>query len=128
PVALRAPSDAPSCRTIGRPATQKPESVPTTDHSSPDHILNRSQPDIRASSQPLTTVGTGEDITIRQLAEAVAEVIGFGGVIEFDPSKPDGTPRKLMDVSRLSAMGIRSTVGLNDGLAQAYADFAGRTI
>jgi len=95
------------------------------------YVMNLDPSNYAAHTQPMLShinVGTGEDITIRQLAEAVAAVIGFGGVIEFDPSKPDGTPRKLMDVSRLSAMGIRSTVGLNDGLAQAYADFAGRTI
>ncbi|MCJ2133829.1 GDP-L-fucose synthase [Methylobacterium sp. J-026] len=68
-------------------------------------------------------VGTGEDCTIRDLAEALARVIGYDGALEFDASKPDGTPRKLMDVSRLRAMGWRPEVGLEDGLRQTYAWF-----
>jgi GDP-L-fucose synthase len=68
-------------------------------------------------------VGTGEDITIRELATTVASVIGYRGRIDFDASKPDGTPRKLMDVSRLHALGWCATVGLAVGLARAYADF-----
>jgi GDP-L-fucose synthase len=68
-------------------------------------------------------VGTGEDITIGELATTVASVIGYRGRINFDASKPDGTPRKLMDVSRLHVLGCRATVGLAEGLARAYADF-----
>jgi GDP-L-fucose synthase len=74
----------------------------------------------------IAIVGTGEDITIRQLAETMGQVIGYPGRIEFDPTKPDGTPRKLMDVSRLRALGWQATVSLEDGLARAYADFLRR--
>ena len=79
-----------------------------------------------AHTQPMLShinVGTGEDITIRELATTIASVIGYRGRIDFDASKPDGTPRKLMDVSRLHALGCRATVGLAEGLARAYADF-----
>ena len=68
-------------------------------------------------------VGTGEDCTIRQLAEALARVIGYEGDLAFDATKPDGTPRKLMDVSRLTAMGWRPQIGLEDGLRQTYGWF-----
>ena len=69
---------------------------------------------------PLVNVGTGEDVTIRELAEAVMEVIGFEGRIVFDSSKPDGTPRKLLDVSRLAALGWRSRTTLRNGIRAAY--------
>ncbi|GJE09908.1 MULTISPECIES: GDP-L-fucose synthase [Methylobacterium] len=68
-------------------------------------------------------VGTGEDCTIRQLAESLARVIGYEGALEFDSSKPDGTPRKLMDVSRLRTMGWRPEIDLEDGLHQTYRWF-----
>ncbi|UIY43232.1 GDP-L-fucose synthase [Methylobacterium radiotolerans] len=68
-------------------------------------------------------VGTGEDCTIRQLAEALARVIGYAGELAFDATKPDGTPRKLMDVSRLRAMGWRPEIALEDGLRQTYEWF-----
>jgi GDP-L-fucose synthase len=68
-------------------------------------------------------VGTGEDCTIRELAEALAQVIGYAGRLDFDATKPDGTPRKLMDVSRLKAMGWRPEIGLEDGLRQTYGWF-----
>ncbi|MDO9225992.1 MAG: GDP-L-fucose synthase, partial [Pseudomonadota bacterium] len=82
-----------------------------------------------ANTQPMLShinVGTGEDITIRQLAETMGKVIGYPGRIEFDPTKPDGAPRKLMDVSRLRDLGWQAKVELEDGLAQAYADFLSR--
>lgn len=65
-------------------------------------------------------VGTGVDVTIRELAELVMQVVGFTGDIEFDTSKPDGTPRKLLDVSRLTQMGWQARVSLLDGIALAY--------
>lgn len=68
-------------------------------------------------------VGTGEDCTIRQLAEALARVIGYAGELAFDATKPDGTPRKLMDVSRLRAMGWQPEIALEDGLRQTYGWF-----
>jgi len=68
-------------------------------------------------------VGTGEDLTIAQLAALVAEVVGFTGNIVYDRTKPDGTPRKLMDVSKLHNLGWKHTVNLKDGILSAYNDF-----
>lgn len=65
---------------------------------------------------PLINIGTGEDVTIRELAETVARVLGFDGELVFDHSKPDGTPRKLLDVSRLHELGWRHTTGLEQGI------------
>lgn len=69
---------------------------------------------------PLINLGTGTDVTIRELAETIADVIGFTGTLEFDRSKPDGTPRKLMDNSRIAALGWRPQISLREGLALAY--------
>jgi GDP-L-fucose synthase len=69
--------------------------------------------------EPLN-VGAGDDLTIRELAALVAEVVGYGGEIRFDPSMPDGTPRKLLDVSRLTALGWRPRIGLREGIEQTY--------
>jgi GDP-L-fucose synthase len=68
-------------------------------------------------------VGTGEDLSIRDLAECIRDIVAPGVEIEFDASKPDGTPRKLLDVSRLHALGWRHTTGLREGLESAYAWF-----
>jgi GDP-L-fucose synthase len=68
-------------------------------------------------------VGTGTDVTIRELTEMVAEVVGYRGRISWDASRPDGTPRKLLDVSRLSAMGWRSRIALREGIASTYQAF-----
>ena len=68
-------------------------------------------------------VGVGQDLTIRELAELVAAVTGFKGRLSFDPSKPDGTPRKLLDVSRLSALGWQARIPLEDGLRRTYQWF-----
>ena len=70
---------------------------------------------------PPVNIGSGEDITIRELAETVFKVVGFRGRAVFDSSKPDGTPRKLLDVSRMSALGWRASTPLLDGLRMAYA-------
>ena len=75
---------------------------------------------------PLVNIGVGEDLTIAELAELVRDVVGYKGGIGFDPSKPDGTPRKLLDVTRLHGLGWRPRVGLREGLALAYADFLAR--
>ncbi|KVW95680.1 GDP-L-fucose synthase family protein [Thiobacillus denitrificans] len=72
---------------------------------------------------PLMNIGVGDDLSIRELAETVKEVVGFEGEIEFDTSKPDGTPRKLMDVGRLNAMGWTASTPMKNGLAVAYSDF-----
>jgi GDP-L-fucose synthase len=71
---------------------------------------------------PLINIGAGHDITISELAELVKQTVGFRGGIIFDPSKPDGTPRKLLDTTRLSALAWQYSTGIKDGLAQAYAD------
>lgn len=75
---------------------------------------------------PLINVGSGKDITIRELAETIADVVGFRGGLRFDTSKPDGTPRKLLDVSRLSRLGWRARTSLKAGLRMAYSDFFAR--
>ena len=74
--------------------------------------------------QQFLNVGTGLDLTIRELAEAVAEATGFQGEIRWDASKPDGTPKKQLDVSRLAALGWRARIPLAEGLASTVADFA----
>lgn len=71
----------------------------------------------------LVNIGTGEDISIKDLANLVKKIIGYQGSIEFDTAKPDGTPRKLMDVSKLHKKGWKYTVELADGIALAYNDF-----
>lgn len=79
-----------------------------------------------ANTQPMLShinVGTGEDVTIRELALLLAEATGFSGRLVFDASKPDGTPRKLMDVSRLASMGWKARTGLRDGIDQTYRWF-----
>ena len=77
-------------------------------------------------SGPLVNIGTGTDVTIRELAETVTRVLGFAGDLTFDASKPDGTPRKLMDVSRLTQLGWRASTRLEDGIRLAYQDFLKR--
>lgn len=77
-------------------------------------------------TEGLFNVGTGEDVSIRDLARTVMEVVGFQGAIVFDASKPDGTPRKLLDVSRLRALGWQAQTALRDGIEKAYRDFLNR--
>ena len=72
---------------------------------------------------PMVNVGCGEDITIRELAELVKAVIGFTGSLVFDPSKPDGTMRKLLDVGKLNALGWKAYTRFSDGIVQAYNDY-----
>jgi len=79
------------------------------------------------SSDQLVNIGLGEDITIAEFARVVAETVGFTGTISFDASKPDGTPRKLLDVSRLQALGWRASTSLREGLALAYQAFLRET-
>ena len=90
------------------------------------HVMDLPDEVYRAHTQPMLShinVGTGVDCTIRELAETVAKVTGFQGRLGFDASKPDGTPRKLMDVSRLAALGWKASIGLEEGLRDAYAWF-----
>ncbi|WP_312016587.1 GDP-L-fucose synthase [Bradyrhizobium japonicum] len=79
------------------------------------------------SSAELVNIGTGEDITIAEFARVVADVVGYGGKIDFDASRPDGTPRKLLDVSRLAKLGWHATTSLEDGLRRAYAAYLSHT-
>ncbi len=65
-------------------------------------------------------VGTGEDVTIAELASSVASTVGFSGEIVYDTSRPDGTPRKVLDVSRIAATGWKPRIGLAEGLASTY--------
>lgn len=74
-------------------------------------------------SDGLFNIGTGEDVTIRELAETVMDVVGFKGTIVYDSGKPDGTPRKLLNVNKMKDLGWFATTGLRDGIAKAYADF-----
>lgn len=75
---------------------------------------------------PLVNIGTGTDVTIRELAETVVKVIGYPGQLTFDATKPDGTPRKLMDVSRLHSLGWKAQTSLEAGIKLAYQDFLKR--
>lgn len=90
------------------------------------HVMELDQATYQAHTQPMLShinVGTGVDCTIRELAETIAEVTGFQGRLVFDASKPDGTPRKLMDVSTLKALGWQASIGLREGLRDAYRWF-----
>ncbi|HTL66092.1 MAG TPA: GDP-L-fucose synthase [Lacunisphaera sp.] len=77
----------------------------------------------QANPPDLINIGTGTDVTIKELTEIVAQVVGFKGRITWDASKPDGTPRKLMDVSRLTALGWKARTALREGVVQTYASF-----
>jgi GDP-L-fucose synthase len=90
------------------------------------HVLELDRATYGANTKPMLShinVGSGEDLTILELAHLVAKTVGFTGKIETDTSKPDGTPRKLMDVGRLKSLGWSPKVGLEEGLARAYEDF-----
>jgi GDP-L-fucose synthase len=90
------------------------------------HVMNLPKAIYTQHTQPMLShinVGCGEDITIGQVAEAIGKTVGYRGEIIFDPSKPDGTPRKLMDSWRLNALGWKAHIGLEDGLKAAYQDF-----
>lgn len=84
------------------------------------HLLDLSDP------PDWTNIGSGADITIREAAELIKKTVGFAGELKFDTSKPDGTPRKLMDSSRINALGWKPRIGLEQGLAEAYEDFLSR--
>ncbi|WP_104383584.1 GDP-L-fucose synthase [Sphingobacterium sp. HMA12] len=75
------------------------------------------------NEKQFVNIGIGEDLSIKDLAELIKEVIGYKGKISFDSSKPDGTPRKLMDVSKLHALGWKHKINLREGIKLAYADF-----
>jgi GDP-L-fucose synthase len=90
------------------------------------HVMELDETTYHANTRPMLShinVGTGEEITIAELTKVIAKVVGYEGRIEHDLTKPDGSPRKLMDVSRLKALGWEPRVGLEEGLAIAYRDF-----
>ena len=90
------------------------------------YVMNLDKAIYDQHTQPMLShinVGCGEDLSIRELAEAVAKTVGYSGDIKNDPAKPDGAPRKLMDSSKLKKLGWASQVGLENGLAQTYKDF-----
>ena len=90
------------------------------------HVMELDSGTYQANTAPMLShinVGTGEDVTIAELAKVIAKVVGYEGRVEQDPTKPDGSPRKLMDVSRLKALGWQPRVRLEEGLALAYRDF-----
>ncbi len=94
------------------------------------HVMRLDHGEYARQTQPMLShinVGYGSDVSIAELARLVADVVGYGGRLVFDSSKPDGTPRKLMDSSRLQAMGWRPTVDLAQGLRLAYQDFLDNT-
>jgi GDP-L-fucose synthase len=74
----------------------------------------------------LVNIGVGEDISILDLAIMVKEIVGYGGEILTDTSKPDGTPRKLMDVSKLTNLGWKASIGLEDGIKKVYEEIKDR--
>ncbi len=78
---------------------------------------------LNADSPPLVNIGCGEDLSIRELAELVKRVVDFPGELVFDRSKPDGTPRKLLDVERLAGLGWRAGIALEEGVGRAFADY-----
>ena len=89
-------------------------------------VMNLPKATLDAHTQPMGShinVGFGDDITIKELALTVGKTVGYQGAIDFDTSKPDGSPRKLMDTSRLNALGWQAKVSLVSGLATAYQDF-----
>ncbi|MBM3273293.1 GDP-L-fucose synthase [Candidatus Kaiserbacteria bacterium] len=90
------------------------------------HVMNLDKATYDLHTQPMLShinVGCGHDITIKELADAIGKAVSYQGEITFDPSKPDGAPRKLMDSSRLNALGWQAEVGLEQGLSKAYQDF-----
>jgi GDP-L-fucose synthase len=88
-----------------------------------DSLLGSDESETGQFQPPLVNIGVGNDLTIKELAEIVKDTVGYSGEIVFDTNKPDGTPRKLMDVSRLQGIGWFSQTSLVPGIARAYADF-----
>lgn len=90
------------------------------------HVMRLSKKEYEKHTQPMLShinVGSGEDITIKELAETLAEVVGYEGDIVFDNSKPDGTPRKLLEISRLNLLGWKPRIDLNEGLKVTYKTY-----
>jgi GDP-L-fucose synthase len=119
-------SQAPSV-TIWGTGTPKREFLYVDDMAAASvHVMNLSVGTYTQHTQPMLShinVGCGKDVTILEVAKAVAQTVGYSGPILTDPTKPDGTPRKLMDSSRLNALGWQARVGLEAGLKATYEDF-----
>jgi GDP-L-fucose synthase len=113
--------------TIWGKGTPKREFLYVDDMASASvHVMNLDKATYDQHTQPMLShinVGFGQDLTILEIAQAVAHTVGYTGKIFTDPTKPDGTPRKLMDSSRLNALGWKAQVGLDAGLQAAYKDF-----
>lgn len=95
------------------------------------HVMDLPQEAYAAQTDVMAShinVGTGEDLSIAELAQMVSEVVGYRGSIHYDTSKPDGTPRKLLDISRIRQLGWKPDVALRDGIASAYEDFCGEVL
>ena len=119
-------SQAPSV-TIWGTGTPKREFLYVDDMAAASvHVMNLSKINYARHTQPMLShinVGCGEDVTIRELATIIGKTVGYTGLIRFDPAKPDGVPRKLMDSTRLNVLGWQAQVGLELGLKAAYEDF-----
>jgi GDP-L-fucose synthase len=90
------------------------------------HVMSLERREYEKHTTPMLShinVGTGEDVTIREVAEVIRKVVGFKGEIEFDTSKPDGTPRKLMNIAKLTSLGWRPSIRLGEGIKETYACF-----
>lgn len=94
--------------------------LPEADFAS---LLGKDESRTGVFEPPIVNIGTGEEFTILELAEMIRKVVGYTGSMELDPTKPDGTPRKMLDASRLAAAGWRPRIGLAAGLALAYRDY-----
>lgn len=93
------------------------------------HIMNNAEAkDIYESGISHINIGTGEDISISELAQIIAEIVGFKGSINYDSSKPDGTPRKLLDVTRLRSLGFKHKINLKDGITDTYKWYLNQAI
>lgn len=93
------------------------------------HIMNNAEAkDIYESGISHINIGTGEDISISELAQIIAEIVGFKGSINYDSSKPDGTPRKLLDVTRLRSLGFKHKINLKDGITDTYKWYLNQSI
>lgn len=103
--------------TVWGSGTPKREFLHTTDLADACYFLLQEY-----NESGLVNIGCGEDVSIKELAELVKEIVGFKGDIVFDSSKPDGTPRKLMDVSKINGMGWKAKIGLREGVAAVYKD------
>jgi len=86
-------------------------------------LLGNNDEDAKSGCPPLVNIGVGADLTISELAEIIKQTVGFKGEISFDTKRPDGTPRKLLDVSRLNALGWKATTSLETGLAKTYQNY-----